>query len=416
MKYTAARAEGKPRNTTKGFFDGIAAQGNVDPVFLIIVLVLMSFGLLMLYSASNVYAFSKHGDSAYFLRKQLIFSLIGTALMFAASYVNAGFLSRVTWPLFAAGIALLLAVFVMPSGDFGNKRWIYLGAISFQPSELMKFFIVLAYARIISGYYESGRHEYMMKKTLWGPACLLAVLGVVLALLYFEPHASAMVIFTLMAAVMIFIGGVGWRNILIMTLVIGGAAALFLYFGMKGYMLARLRYWLDPWQDSLDNGYQAIQSLYAIASGGFWGVGLGNSLQKHMYLPFPQNDFIFAIVCEELGFAGAALLAALFVILIWRGYVIAMHAKDKFSGLVAAGIITKVGLQALLNVAVVTNTVPNTGISLPFFSSGGTALVILLAEMGVVLSVSRKSTVEAGRPGAAAPQGEQGPEEQEEEE
>jgi cell division protein FtsW len=268
----------------------------------------------------------------------------------------------------------------------GARRWIPIG-ISFQPSEIAKFAIILLFAQLIAiNHKKMGTFKY-------GVLTFVFLLAPILLLMYFEPHLSGMVLITLIACLMMFIGGTK-----IKWFAIGGAVAVagllvIIFSGGIEYALGRVQGWLDPFSDPKDSTYQTIQSLIAIGSGGLFGKGLGNSRQKYLFLPEPQNDFIFAIVCEELGFIGALIIIVLFGLLVWRGFVIAIKAPDKFGSMLAAGIVIQVGLQTLLNIAVVTNTMPNTGISLPFFSYGGTSLMMLLAQMGVVLSVSRQSTL-----------------------
>ena len=254
-----------------------------------------------------------------------------------------------------------------------------------QPSEIAKFAVVLVFAHIIA-----LNHDRMRDFSV-GVLPFALVLGVVAALMLLEPHLSGTVLILGIGAVLMFVGGTGLRGFLLAGA--GGigavAAAVAVMPDLVPYAADRLRSWLDPFADPLGDGHQTIQSLYAIGSGGAAGLGLGSSRQKHLFVPEPQNDFIFSIVCEELGFVGACAVVGLFVLLLCRGIVIAAHAPDRFGALLVVGFVVQVALQAVLNVAVVTNTIPNTGISLPFFSSGGTSLMMLLGEMGVVLGVSR---------------------------
>ncbi|HNX13887.1 MAG TPA: putative lipid II flippase FtsW [Oscillospiraceae bacterium] len=377
----------------KSIFYGIAARGYFDLPFFFLVIILLAFGLVMLYSASNVYALQHEGDSAFYVVRQLRFALIGVICMVLISYINYNALKRFAWIFYLAGLVLLVVVLFMPLRN-GARRWIYIGSFNFQPSELMKFFIIVLFAKLISDFSEKTDFERRMRSFKNGVLPFLILLVPVVLLMYKEPHMSGIVLFVSITAVMMWVGGTHWAYFVgIFGAIAVGLAAIVLS-GNIQYMLDRVSYWLDPWSDPLDKGYQTIQSLYAIGSGGLWGVGLGNSRQKHLYIPEPQNDFIYAVICEELGFIGAVVLILLFVWLLWRGFKIAFRARDKFGAMLAVGLSVQVGLQALLNIAVVTNTIPNTGISLPFFSSGGTSLMMLLAEMGVVLSVSRSTTID----------------------
>ncbi|MBQ3141413.1 MAG: putative lipid II flippase FtsW [Clostridia bacterium] len=355
--------------------------------FLFLVIALLTFGLVMLYSASNVFALQNKGSSGYYALRQLVFALIGITLMIVISCIDYRVLKRFAWLGYFAGMGLLVIVLLTPKIE-GVHRWINLGFTTFQPSELMKFFIILLFSMLIANYNER------MRTFLYGVLPFDILLVPVVALLVLEPHLSATIIFVMLTAVLLWVGGthVGWF-IGVAVAVVGALAAVVLS-GTTQYWLDRLSYWQDPWSDYLGKGFQTIQSLYAIGSGGLWGVGLGNSIQKHLYLPAPQNDFIFAIVYEELGLIGALCVVGLFVALVVRGFMIAYRCRDKFGSVLAIGLSVQVGLQALLNIGFVTNTLPNTGISLPFFSYGGTSLVMLLAQMGVVLSISRSTTLD----------------------
>ena len=357
-----------------------------DLPFLAILLALLSFGLLMLYSAGYAVALYRRGDAYTYIRPQLLFAALGAVAMYMASRIDYHIWHKLAWPLLGISLALLVIVLFMPEYN-GCKRWIVLpGLGTLQPSEIAKFSVVLVFSHIISLNHDR------MKTFSTGVLPFALVLGCVAVLMLLEPHLSGTVLILGIGAVLMFIGGTGlkWFGLA----AVGGAAAiaaavLFLP-DLVPYAASRLSSWLDPFADPLGEGHQTIQSLYAIASGGAVGLGLGNSRQKYLYVPEPQNDFIFSILCEELGFVGAAAVLLLFLALFLRGMVIAVRARDKFGALLVVGFVTQVILQAVLNIAVVTNTIPNTGISLPFFSSGGTSLLMLLGEMGIVLSVSRQ--------------------------
>ena len=281
-------------------------------------------------------------------------------------------------------IILLALVFVPGLGVTRNDatRWLNIG-IQFQPSEIMKVAIIIFLSAKISKYPESINRFWK------GMLLYLLLLGVIAGLLLFEPHMSATVIILIISASIMFSAGLSWKYII--PVGIGGVAACVVLALTAEYRMKRVMIFLDPWQDKLGDGWQIIQSIYAIASGGLFGVGLGKSTQKYMYIPEPHNDFIFAILSEELGFIGALGVIALFAIFIWRGIVIAMKAPDMFGTLLAVGITTMVGIQALLSIAVVSSAIPVTGIPLPFFSYGGTALIILLCSCGILLNISRNA-------------------------
>ena len=284
-------------------------------------------------------------------------------------------------------MVLLTAVLFMPEYN-GCKRWLVLpGLGTLQPSEIAKFAVVLVFAHIISLNHDR------MQTFATGVLPFMVILGAVTVLMLLEPHLSGTLLILGIGAVLMFVGGTGLKWFALAGIAGAGAiaAAVMLLPELVPYAMGRLSSWRDPFADPLGEGHQTIQSLYAIASGGAAGLGLGNSRQKYLYVPEPQNDFIFSILCEELGFVGAALTVVLFLLLFLRGMSIAVRARDKFGALLAVGFVVQVVLQAVLNIAVVTNTIPNTGISLPFFSSGGTSLMMLLGEMGIVLSVSRQA-------------------------
>ena len=364
-----------------------AARPGLDVAFLSILLLLLCYGLLMLYSAGYAVALYRRGDAYAYIRPQLLFAALGVAAMYAASLVDYHIWHRLAWPLLGVSLVLLVIVLFMPEYN-GCKRWLVLpGLGTLQPSEIAKFSVVLVFSHIISLNHDR------MKTFSTGVLPFGLVLGAVAVLMLLEPHLSGTVLILGIGAVLMFVGGTGlrWFGIAAALGVGAVAAAVVLLPDLVPYAAGRLASWQDPFADPLGEGHQTIQSLYAIASGGLVGLGLGNSRQKYLYVPEPQNDFIFSILCEELGFAGAALVILLFLALFLRGMSIAVRARDKFGALLVVGFVTQVILQAVLNIAVVTNTIPNTGISLPFFSSGGTSLMMLLGEMGIVLSVSRQA-------------------------
>lgn len=364
-------------------------KGKLDLGFLILVLVLMLVGLIMLYSASYAYSYTYYGNSYRFISRQAGFALVGVVFMLIASRIDYHIYKKLALPIYIITAVMLVFLLIMPPMVSGMdvKRWFVLGPINFQPSEFGKFSIIVLFSAWISS--NPGK----IKKFRY-IAWLLGLLAVMCLLVVLEPHLSATLLIFAIGIILMIVGGLPMKW-LGAGLGIGvGGGALAILSGAVGYGSDRIKYWLDPWADPKGLGYQTIQSLLAIGSGGLLGRGIGQSRQKYLWVPEPHNDFIFAIVCEELGIIGAIAIILLFCALIWRGFTIAMRAKDQFGTLLAVGLTFQVGLQALLNILVVTNTVPNTGISLPFFSYGGTALIILLTEMGIILSVSRASSVE----------------------
>ena len=359
------------------------AGESVDISFLLILLLLLAVGLTMLYSAS--YAQSEYDtgytDSTRYLQKQGICALIGLVAMVLLSRVPPQLWLRLAWPLYWVSIALLLCVLLFGQSVNGAQRWINIAGLQFQPSEIAKFTMILLFARLTKGFGSAAK-EFRYGVLGFGGA-LLGIL-VPLAL---EKHLSAIMLMGLVAVVMMFVAGTHPK-----WLLAGAAAAVvfvLIYISFMGYAGDRVTAWLHPEQDPGDTGYQILQSLYAIGSGGLLGRGLGKSRQKYLYLPFQYNDYIFAIICEELGLVGAVGIIVLFALLILRGYWVALRAPDRFSTVFAAGLITLIAVQTVLNLCVVTNILPSTGIALPFFSYGGTALAVNLGEMGIVLSVSR---------------------------
>ena len=360
----------------------LKAEG-VDIPFLVLVLLLLTVGLAMLYSAS--FAQSQY-DTGYtsttrYLEKQGICALIGLGAMWLFSRIRAEVWFRSAWWLYGISIVLLLSVLVAGQSVNGAKRWIQIAGIQFQPSEVAKFAMIVLFARLTKGF---GQNAVLFRYGVLGFGCALLGILVPLAL---EKHLSAILLMGMVAVVMMFIAGTSPKWLLAGA----GAAVVFVvvYITFMGYAGDRVTAWLHPEEDPSDTGYQILQSLYAIGSGGVFGLGLGRSKQKYLYLPFQYNDYIFAVVCEELGLVGALLIIGLFAALILRGYWIALRAPDRFSTVLAAGIVTLMAVQTVLNLCVVTNLLPSTGIALPLFSYGGTALAVNLGELGIVLGISR---------------------------
>ena len=361
----------------------VEKQEILDLPMLVLTLLLTAMGLVMIYSSSYARALYESGDSGYYFKRQLLFALLGTGAMLAVSRVRPQLIRKLAFPVLGVSVVFLVLVFVPGIGrsENGATRWVSLG-ISFQPSEVAKLGIILSFAAMISGFGEK------METFRWGIAPFGAILAVIVVLLRLEPHNSAIVIIVCTAGAMLFLGGVKYR-----WFILGGCAMLLglvLILGAGGYEASRITAWRDPFSDPTDDGYQIIQSLYAIGSGGLFGLGFGQGRQKYLYLPEEHNDYIFSIVCEELGLVGAVAILLLYALLILRGYWISMHIRDRFLSLMVAGITTLTALQVFFNIGVVTNLLPSTGISLPFFSYGGTALLIQLGEMGLILGASRQ--------------------------
>lgn len=372
--------------------NGLFQKGKLDITFLSLVLILLTIGLVMLFSASYAYSLEYYGSSYKFIMNQSIYAVIGIIFMFIASRINYHIWQKLSLPIFAAILILLSVLLILPPMVSGMtvKRWFAIGGFSFQPSEIAKFAVVIFFSTLIA----ANQKKMNSWKFVGG---LFILLIITCGLIVLEPHLSATLLVGAIGVVLIYIGGLN-RKVVIVGLVFAAAAVVLVIItqstGFISYGADRIKYWLDPWQDPKGDGFQTIQSLLAIGSGGVLGRGLGQSRQKYLWVPEPHNDFIFSIVCEELGLVGAVVIIIVFALLVWRGFKIAMSATDKFGSLLAIGLTFQVGLQALLNIWVVTNTIPNTGIGLPFFSYGGTSLVILLAEMGIVLSVSRGASIE----------------------
>ena len=357
---------------------------SVDYPFLFLILLLLTVGLTMLYSAS--FAQSQY-DTGYtvstkYLQKQAICAAIGLIAMYFFSRIPVKLWFDLAWPLYGISIVLLLSVLVIGQEVNGARRWIQIAGIQFQPSELAKFTQILLFARLTRLY---GRNARKFRYGVLGFG--LALLGILVPLAL-EKHLSAIMLMGMVAVVMMFVAGTSPK-----WLLAGAAAAgifVIVYISFMGYAGDRVTAWLHPEQDPGDTGYQILQSLYAIGSGGLFGLGFGKSRQKYLYLPFQYNDYIFAVCCEELGLVGAVAIVLVFAAAILRGYWIALQARDRFSTVLASGLVTLIAVQTILNLCVVTNLLPSTGIALPFFSYGGTALAVNLGEMGIVLQISRQ--------------------------
>ena len=356
----------------------------IDRPFLIILLILLAAGLGMLYSASSAQSLydTRYVSSTRYLQKQAACALIGLGAMWVCSRIEPSFWLKAAWPLYGISIALLLGVLLFGQSVNGAKRWINIAGLQFQPSEIAKFTLILLFARLTKGF---GPQAKQFRYGVLGFGAALLGILVPLAL---EKHLSAILLMGMVAVIMMYVAGTNVRWLLAGA----GVAIVFVvvYISLMGYAGDRVTAWLHPEEDPRDTGYQILQSLYAIGSGGVFGLGLGKSRQKYLYLPFQYNDYIFAVICEEIGLFGALVIIGLFIALLVRGYRIALYARDRFATVLGAGLVTLIGVQTVLNLGVVTNLLPSTGIALPFFSYGGTALAVNLAQMGVVLSISRQ--------------------------
>ena len=367
------------------------ARQRADLSLILLTALLLGTGVLMVLSASFASAYydlqgETGGNAAWYFVRQLIFALAGAGVMALCAQVPMRVYRRLAVPMMAVTVLLLAAVPFVGVRVNGARRWISLGFTTFQPSELAKPALVLCFSAMICRF--GGR----MKTFRWGILPFAGVLTLLVGLLVLEPHFSASVILLLLGAVMLFLGGVrlSWFLGAGAVLAAGGTAAVL----FVPYVAKRVESFLDPFSDLTGDGWQVVQSLYAIGSGGLVGLGLGQSRQKYLYLPEEHNDFIFSVVCEELGFLGAAAILVLFSLLILRCYRISLRSPDRFSMLVGAGLTSMLALQIILNIAVCTALVPCTGISLPLFSYGGTALLIQMAELGIILRISRENPPE----------------------
>ncbi len=369
--------------------------GSADVTFIIVVLILLGLGILMMFSASYAIAIDEGKDGYYYAFRQIIFAGVGLVAMFIMSFVDYRIFQRGSISLIAyvgSVVMLILVMFIGTDLGTGCQRWINLGFTTFQPSELAKFAVVILFACLIDKNYDR------MKKATVGVIPFMVLLAIIAGLLMLQPHLSCTLLICMIGIVLIFIGGARFWHLLIAALFAGAALVGVIVYKTivekYNYFGTRISTWLHPFEsEDLAGTWQARQSLIAIGSGGPLGLGLGESRQKYLYLPEAENDFVFAVVCEELGLIGAITVILLFVLLVVEGFHIASKARDKFGMLITIGFTLQIGLQAFINMAVVSGLVPNTGISLPFFSYGGTALIMQLMQMGIVLNVSRQRYV-----------------------
>lgn len=384
----------------------VRGAGPVDRVLVALILVIQLFGLVMLFSVSYPSAYSQYEDSFHYIRSQAFFAVFGLLVMWAASYFRYRYLWALRWVIYFFTMALLVAVFFFTPPDevAGYHRWFYIGGSTFQPSEIAKFSLAVICAYLGAKYYKKIRSSYFWSRsTVFGVLVFVAVIVPYLILVALEPHLSATVILLCIGIAVMYAAGLDGRWCALGILVAGAGLTLVLLVVnqpehpisqmllsmLPEHAQPRIQLWKNPFSDPLGDGMQTVQGLYAIGSGGWTGLGIGSSRQKYLWVPEPYNDFIFAIVCEELGFIGALVILGLFAALVVRMYWISMRCPDRFGSLLGVGLATQIGVQVFFNVGVVTNLLPNTGISLPFFSYGGTSLVMLLGQMGIMLAISR---------------------------
>ncbi len=365
-------------------------KNNMDFTLLITVLILLAIGVAMVFSASSISSFMKYDDRYHYLKSQGIFAIIGIFAMLFLSRVDYRLFGKFAMPLVLVSLVLLVAIFIpgLGHGAKGAVRWLKIGPWTVQPSEFAKFALIIFMARSITNKKEKIRS---FKDGVLPYIILMAIYFVLIIL---EPNLSMAGSIVMITFAILFAAGTKIMHLAIWAIpLVPGVGYIVL---SKGYMLKRVTAFMDPWADPLNKGYQAIQSLYALGSGGIFGLGLGNSRQKFFYIPEPQNDFIFSIIGEELGFIGTATIVILFLLLIWRGLRIALLCPDNYGCLLATGITCMVGIQSMLNIAVATVSIPTTGISLPFISSGGSSLLFMMANMGILLNISKSIKASGG--------------------
>ena len=348
-----------------------------DYSLLFLIIFLLCFGLVMLYSTSSYYGSTRFGDTAYYLKKQLFATSLGIIAMIIVSRIPYRFWMRVSGLAYLMAFGLCTAVIFIGTEAKGPARWIYIGPLSFQPSEFAKLAVIIFLATII---YKTSKQVGDFKTLVKVMAIVLPVVGVVA-----YNNLSTAIIILGIAVCMLFVASPKYSHFLIVGGVVLAVGVIFI--ALASYRAERIQIWLHP--EEYEKGYQTLQGLYAIGSGGLFGKGLGESMQKLGFIPEAQNDMIFSVICEELGLFGAICLILLYLLIIWRFMVIANNAADLYGALLVVGIMAHISIQVVLNIAVVTNTIPNTGISLPFVSYGGTSILFLLSEMGLALSVSR---------------------------
>lgn len=378
----------KKSNTFKKLIT--SCYSGCDPILLVVIIVLVCFGIIMCFSASAPSAQANYGDSYHYVKRQILWSVLGFVGMSAATLINCETYRKHSVKFLALSLLLVAVTLAMPAVN-GAKRWLGIGGFGIQPSEMLKIAVIIFMADTLAkqewATYDNSIgdffHNYITDLKKYIIALLVSV-----GLLYLQPHISCILLICVVACVMLLVGGIRMKYVLT-TAVAVIPVGIFLI-KQKGYALERLASYLDPFKYAQDEGYQIVQSFYAIGSGGLFGLGIGQSRQKYLYIPEPQNDFIFSIICEELGFIGALAVILLFAVLIYRGIVAALNSKSTYCSLIAVGITTLIATQVFVNIGVVTGLVPVTGMALPFFSYGGSSFIFMLISMGILLNISKK--------------------------
>ncbi|HBY57087.1 MAG TPA: putative lipid II flippase FtsW [Candidatus Atribacteria bacterium] len=362
-----------------------------DLLLFIVVVILTAIGICMVFSSSYVMAYKWYGDSYFFLKKQVLYAIIGLVIFFLAASIDYHCYKKLVLPILILSIILLIMVFVPGIGRSagGARRWLKIGFFSFQPSEIAKFALILYMAESLT-----RKHSEEIKTFIKGILPSLIIVMVIFLLILKEPDFSTSLIILGISFIMLFIGGT--RIIQLFTLGIAAIPVGILILLKEDYRKVRLLSFLDPWRDPLDSGFHIIQSLLALGSGGISGIGLGESRQKYFYLPDQHTDFIFSIIGEELGFIGTLIVIALFILILWRGFRIAINSVDQFGTLLAAGITAMIAFQSIVNIGVVTKMIPTTGLTLPFISFGGSSLIVTMFCVGILLNISRYRIKEQG--------------------
>lgn len=358
-------------------------RGSCDTIIVIVTIMLVALGLIMVLSASSPASLSESGDSYKYFKKQLIATIAGIVALVIVSRIDYSIYRKFKWIIYIAIVGLLFLVGIMGMSAGGATRWINIAGFNFQPSEISKVAFIIFFAIILTELKENKK----INKLNGFIIPMLFLIAPVIAIFIVQNHFSATLIIVLITCIQMFVAGVSLKYFLVVA--IGGIGTIIGILSSGSFRSTRIQTWLDPFSDPIGEGWQIIQSLYAIGSGGLFGVGLGESKQKYLYLPEPQNDFIFSVLAEELGFFGCIAVIILFLIFIWRGTVIAMKSRDTLGCLIAIGIVSLIGIQAVINIAVVTGTIPVTGMPLPFFSYGGTAILTNLVAVGILLNISR---------------------------
>lgn len=355
-----------------------------DLLLFIVVIILLSIGICMVFSSSYVMAYKWYGDSYFFLKKQLLYAIIGLVIFFLATSIDYHYYKKLALPILILSIIVLIMVFVPGIGRSagGARRWLKIGFFSFQPSEIAKFALILYMAESLT-----RKHSEEIKTFIKGILPSLIIVMVIFLLILKEPDFSTSLIILGISFIMLFIGGT--RIIQLFTLGIAAIPVGILILLKEDYRKVRLLSFIDPWRDPLDSGFHIIQSLIALGSGGISGIGLGESRQKYFYLPDQHTDFIFSIIGEELGFIGTLVIITLFILILWRGFKIAINSVDQFGTLLAAGITAMITFQSIVNMGVVTKMIPTTGLTLPFVSFGGSSLIVTMFCAGVLLNISK---------------------------